>query len=70
MILSRSAFLQKIEQYLEAADMPHSTFGRKALGDPLFVTEVRRGRSCGLDIVEKVMTFISDNPPPKRRRAA
>jgi len=56
------SFRQQIEEYLVAADMTASDFGRLTVGDTGFVLEVRRGRSPRLVTVDRVLTWIENNP--------
>jgi len=59
------SFRRQIEEYLVAADMTASDFGRLTVGDTGFVLEVRRGRSPRLVTVDRVLTWIQNNPLPK-----
>lgn len=69
-MFTRETFLKSIETYLTASGMSATGFGRQVLRDPMFVFELRSGRSPGLDIVERVVGFMRDNPPSKRRKVA
>lgn len=52
------AFRQKIETFLVRTGMPPTAFGREAVGDGNFVTDVREGRMPSLRLVERVENFI------------
>ncbi|HEX6959317.1 MAG TPA: hypothetical protein VF194_15145 [Ferrovibrio sp.] len=66
-MFTHAHFLGIVEAYLERSGMKPATFGRKAVGDPTFVFDIRRGRSPSLAVVERVQRFIADNPPPGDR---
>jgi hypothetical protein len=51
-------FKRAIEAFLTKHQMSATAFGTEALGDPGFVFDLRRGRSCGLKIVDKVYAFM------------
>jgi len=51
-------FAADVEAFLTSSGMTATAFGKDALGDPSFVTDLRRGRSPGLGSVDKVYEFI------------
>lgn len=51
-------FLDRIERFLSDQGFKASELGRLAVGDPSFVTDLRRGRSPRLTTVDKVIRFI------------
>lgn len=57
-MMTQSDFLQTVEGCITTCGLTPTTFGKEALGDPTFVFELRRGRRCNLDTVERVMKFI------------
>lgn len=59
------SFRRQIEEYLVAADMTASDFGRLTVGDSGFVLEVRRGRSPRVITVDRVLAWIESNPVAK-----
>ena len=52
-------FSEKVEACLKASRMKATDFGREAVGDPSFITHLRRGRSPSLATADKVVTFIT-----------
>lgn len=52
--------LASIEAFLERHDMPPSTFGREATGEPQLIKSMRDGRSPSLKVLEKIATFMAD----------
>ncbi len=51
-------FRSFVEQYLTQSGVKPAEFGRQALGDPGFVLNLRRGRSCKLATADRVVDFI------------
>jgi len=52
-------FVAQVEAFLKASRMKATDFGREAVGDPGFITHLRRGRSPSLATADKVLTFIA-----------
>lgn len=52
-------FTAEVEAFLATSRMKPSDFGREAIGDPSFVTHLRRGRSPSLATADRVRAFIS-----------
>ena len=50
--------IRQIEAYMRRTRVSPSRFGREALGDPNFVTNLREGREPRPATVERVMAFI------------
>ena len=50
--------LEQIEAYLVRTQVPPSTFGRKAVGDPRFVEDLRFGRRPRRKTEEKVRHYL------------
>lgn len=55
-------FLESIEAYLDATKMGAARFGMLAVKDPNFVADLRRGRSVGLDVVDRVRQYMEGHP--------
>lgn len=53
--------LASIEAFLKRHDMPPSTFGREATGEPQLIKSMRDGRSPSLKVLEKIATFMADH---------
>ena len=51
--------IRKIERFLRETGMPPSVFGREAMRDPRFVTDLRRGREPGGRTEAKVEQYMS-----------
>ena len=53
-----SAFLTEIEGFLTKSALDPSSLGKQALGDPSFVSDLRKGRSPSTRTIEKVRAWI------------
>ena len=51
--------LDRIEQHLKESHMSATRFGRRAVGDPRFVLDLRAGRRPRRRTIEKVETYLS-----------
>lgn len=58
-MLDEAQFLTEIEKCLADHRLSPTGFGRAATGDPTFVFELRRGRSCRYKTFKRVMDFIA-----------
>jgi predicted transcriptional regulator len=61
-------FQAEVEQFLLEQDMPPTVFGIKALSDPGFVFELRKGRDVRFSTVGKVRAFIKKQRQKKAAR--
>jgi len=52
------SLLERIVRYLEETGVPPSRFGRRAVGDPRLVHDLRRGRRAGRAVIARVESFI------------
>jgi hypothetical protein len=52
------SLIADIDAFLETTQMSPVTFGRKALGDPHFVGQLRGGRRCWPETEAKARRFI------------
>ena len=50
--------LRRIEKHLRRKGMAPSTFGRKAIGDPRLVSDMRRGREVGADLAGRLNAWL------------
>jgi hypothetical protein len=53
-------FRDLISAFIAKRDMPKTTFGKLALGDPSFINDLEQGRSPSLGTIEKVEQFIAE----------
>lgn len=67
-MLTAKDFLAEIERFLKSAEMSASAFGRAAVGDPSFVSDLRGGRMPNLRIVGKVNDYIQRELRQRARR--
>jgi 2,4-dienoyl-CoA reductase-like NADH-dependent reductase (Old Yellow Enzyme family) len=51
--------LEQVESYLARTRVPPSTFGRRALGDPRFVDDLRAGRKLRRKTQERVRCYLT-----------
>lgn len=61
-MLTTDAFREHVETFLKSAGISASRFGKEAVGDPNFVSDLREGRSPSLTLVNRVLAFIADHP--------
>jgi hypothetical protein len=54
--------LEQIEAYLAASQTSASTFGRRAVGDPRFVVDMRAGRVPRRRTQERVARYLAALP--------
>lgn len=52
------SFIAEIDAFLQVSGMSPTAFGKAAVGDPCFVSDLRVGRMPGLRIVDKVCKYI------------
>ena len=50
--------LREVEKFLNRSDIAPSSFGRKALGDPRFVFDLRNGRDPRPRTVARVLAYL------------
>lgn len=55
--------LDRIEHHLKESHMSATRFGRRAVGDPRFVLDLRAGRRPRRRTIEKVERYLADRPP-------
>ncbi|MCT8002674.1 hypothetical protein NZL82_12385 [Sphingomonas sanguinis] len=48
-----------IERYLKDSQMPETKFGRLAVNDPRLVSDLRKGREPGSEMIRRVTRFIA-----------
>jgi 2,4-dienoyl-CoA reductase-like NADH-dependent reductase (Old Yellow Enzyme family) len=51
--------LEQVENYLARTRVRPSTFGRRALGDPRFVEDLRAGRKLRRETQERVRCYLT-----------
>jgi 2,4-dienoyl-CoA reductase-like NADH-dependent reductase (Old Yellow Enzyme family) len=50
--------LQRIERHLRRTRMPATRFGREAMGDPRFVSDLRRGREPSARTIARAIAWL------------
>lgn len=55
--------IEEIEAYCIQAGIAESTFGKKAMGDGKFVKSLRGGRRMYPENIDRVRSYMRDNPP-------
>ncbi|WP_294239596.1 hypothetical protein [uncultured Sphingomonas sp.] len=53
--------LRVIERYLKRSRMPETKFGRLAVNDPRLVSDLRKGREPGQQMIARVAAFIAEH---------
>lgn len=66
----RAEFLSEIEAFLLAQGMEASGFGRDALNDPNFVSDLRAGRAPNLRTIERLRQFMAESGAACRQESA
>ena len=61
-------FRADVERYIERAGIDPTSFGVNALNNPAFIGRLRLGMSPRIATVDKVLQFMQDNPPPRKRQ--
>ncbi|TXL70128.1 hypothetical protein FHP25_36000 [Vineibacter terrae] len=61
--MTRAEFRACVEAHLQSSGESATAFGRRALNDPGFVFDLRRGRDTTLSVVERVQQAIADWVP-------
>jgi hypothetical protein len=51
--------LRQIEKFLRETGMPPTQFGRLAIGDPCFVSDLRKGRTPRAVTEKRIARFIA-----------
>jgi hypothetical protein len=51
-------FKTQIETFIQRVGITPTTFGRMALSDPNFISQLRKGRVCSLRTAEKICAFM------------
>lgn len=54
------AFISDIDAFLDRSGMTPTAFGRKAMGDPSFIPNLRSGRCPNMRTVSRIRTFITE----------
>lgn len=62
--------LDRIERHLKEAHISATRFGRRAVGDPRFVLDLRMGRRPRRRTLERVETYLSRSPAVTSARGA
>lgn len=62
---SSEEFLQRIEAFLVAHKIGATTFGKKAMGDPNFVFDLREGRIASLAVFDRINAFMAEREAEK-----
>jgi hypothetical protein len=52
--------LREVEKFLRAYDVPATRLGRRAVGDPALVRDLRRGREPRAPLTARVRAFMAD----------
>ncbi len=60
--------LHQIEKIMKRDKIPPSRFGREAAGDPQLVFDLRRGRTLGPPLFERITRYIQNLHPVKTAR--
>jgi hypothetical protein len=58
---TKDKFLAECEAFIAASVITASAFGRKSLGDPSFITRLRRGADVSANTMDKVRAFMQQN---------
>ena len=67
---SDTPLLMIVERFLRETKMPATLFGRRAVKDPSFVSDLRRGRSVGTSVRCRAEHFMNMARASSQREAA
>jgi len=56
--MKKSSLLRDIEKFLKATGTAPTAFGRNAMGDSKFVSDLRRGRRCWPETETRVRKYM------------
>lgn len=62
--------LDRIERHLKETHMSATRFGRRAVGDPRFVLDLRAGRRPRRRTVERVEAYLASRQPAEQREVS
>ena len=58
--MTRYDFLKEVETFIKVHSITATAFGKLALGQPMFVFQLRMGRECREATQEKVLNFMKE----------
>lgn len=65
-MVTAESFIAEIDAFLAASGMSPTAFGKAAVGDPSFVSDLKSGgRTPGLRLVDKVNEYIRVQTKPE-----
>lgn len=70
MITPAETFIREIDAFLKQSGMSATAFGRAAVKDPNFVSDLRAGRMPNLGLVGRVQGFIQSESRKLRKASA
>lgn len=70
MAQDQTPLIDEIDSFLARHEMSPVTFGRKAMGDPHFVRDLRGGRRLWPETEGRVRDFMATYQPPEAAQAA
>lgn len=59
-MLTEREILARIEAFLSKHGMPHTRFGRQAIGEASFVKTLREGRELKLGMARRLLVFMRE----------
>lgn len=62
-------FLAEVDSFLSRSGMSPSAFGREAINDPNFVSDLKKGRMPSLGLVDRIHDFMRERIPAGRDAA-
>lgn len=57
-MVTAESFVAEVDAFLESSGMSPTAFGKAAVGDPSFVSDLKAGRTPGLRLVDRVCAYI------------
>ena len=58
--------LGEIERHMQRTGIPETRFGREAIGDPRFVTDLRNGREPRSRTIARITRYMASQPRSDR----
>jgi predicted transcriptional regulator len=59
-MITDEAFVRLVDDFLTASGIPASVFCKKAIGDPMFYRDIKKGRSPTLKTANRILAAIED----------
>lgn len=62
--MTKELLISNIEDFAKRMNIAPATVTSRAVGNSRLYHRLKAGKSCTLDVAERIHAFIADNPPP------